>query len=316
MNRREFLVGTAAVLAFPRRALEPAPAVALATADLESRVVAVDLRTGRVRAHVSTRAFPRSIERVGDASAVVCHSDIGLVSVLDTQTLAVRHVVSGFGEPRYVAAHPDGRHAYVTDARRGDVALLDVRAGRVVAREPVGPLARHVSLDRAGRRLWIALGSKAPQIAVVDVSALRPRLVRRFAPPFLAHDVGFAPDRRHAWVTGGAGRSLAVYDLRSGRVVATPPAAWPPQHVTFDADRAYVTSGWSGSLHVHALGGRQLLANPVPVGSYNVQQDDGYVVTPALGRGYLTTIALDGRPVRSERIARSSHDACIVRVPA
>jgi DNA-binding beta-propeller fold protein YncE len=314
VNRREFLVGAAAVVAFPRAALDAGRPVALATADLESRVVAVDLRSGKVRTHISTRAFPRSIERVGATSAVVCHSELGLVSVLDVRSLAVRHVVGGFGEPRYVAAHPDGRHAYVTDARRGDVALLDTRAGRVLAREQVGSLARHVSLDRAGKRLWIALGSKAGEIAIVDVARLRPRLVRRFAPPFLAHDVGFAPDRRHAWVTGGEGRSLAVYDLRSGRVVATPAAGWPPQHVTFDADRAYVTSGWSGSLHVHALGGRQLLANPVPVGSYNVQQDDGFVVTPALGRGWLTTVGLDGRPLRSERIARSSHDACIVRI--
>lgn len=316
MNRREFLLGAAAVAAVPRLAFEERHPVALATADLESRVVAVDLRTGGVRRHIATRAYPRSIERVGDASALVCHSELGLVTVLDTRSLSVRHVLGGFGEPRYVAAHPDGRHAYVTDARRGDVALVDAHAGRVVAREPVGALARHVSLDRSGRRLWIALGSKAREIAVVDVSALHPRLVRRFAPPFLAHDVGFAPDRRHVWVTGGEGRSLAVYDLRSGRVVATPAAAWPPQHVTFDLDRAYVTSGWSGSLHVHALGGRQLLANPVPVGSYNVQQGEGLVVTPALGRGYLTTVALDGRPLRSERIARSSHDACVVGAAA
>ncbi|HET8528698.1 MAG TPA: hypothetical protein VFL60_07300 [Gaiellaceae bacterium] len=316
MNRREFLVGAAAVAAFPRLALAQRRTVALATADLESHVVAVDLHTGTVLRRIPTRAYPRSIERVGDAFAVVCHSELGLVSVLDARSLSVRHVLGGFGEPRYVAAHPDGRHAYVTDARRGDVALLDAPAGRVVAREPVGPLARHVSLDHGARRLWIALGSKARELAVVDVSGLRPRLLHRFAPPFLAHDVGFAPDRRHAWVTGGEGRSLAVYDLRTGRVAATPAAAWPPQHVTFDAARAYVTSGWSGSLHVHALDGRQLLANPVPVGSYNVQQDDGYVVTPALGRGYLTTIGLDGEPLRSERIARSSHDACVLRLTA
>lgn len=314
MNRREFLVGAAALVAFPRHALDGGPFVALATADLESRIVVVDLRSGHVRKHIATRAFPRSIERVGDVTAVVCHSELGLVSVLDARSMSVRHVVGGFGEPRYVAAHPDGRHAYVTDARRDDVALLDTHDGRVLAREPVGPLARHISLDRARQRLWIALGSKAREIAVVDVSGLRPRLEHRFSAPFLAHDVGFAPDRRHAWVTGGEGRSLAVYDLRSGRVVATPAAGWPPQHVTFDSDRAYVTSGWSGTLHVHALGGRQLVANPVPVGSYNVQQDDGYVVTPALGRGYLTTVALDGHPIRSERIARSSHDACIVRL--
>jgi hypothetical protein len=52
---------------------------------------------------------------------------------------------------------------------------------------------------------------------------------------------------------------------------------------------------------------------PVPVGSYNVQQADGLVVTPALGHGYLTTVSLTGHVLRSEKLARSSHDACVVR---
>ena len=52
---------------------------------------------------------------------------------------------------------------------------------------------------------------------MVDVSRpARPRLVRRFEPPFLAHDVGFAPDGRHVWVTSGDRFELAVYDRRSG----------------------------------------------------------------------------------------------------
>jgi DNA-binding beta-propeller fold protein YncE len=183
-----------------------------------------------------------------------------------------------------------------------------------MAREPVGPLARHVTIDAGARRLWIALGSKAQRVAVVDVSGLRPRLLSRFEPPSLSHDVGFAPDGRHAWVSSGDGRELAVYDLRTGRIVARPSAGWPPQHVTFSADRAYVTSGWSGSLQVHTLDGRQLLSVPVPVGSYNVQQSDGFVVTPALGYGWLTAVDPAGRPLWSTKVARSSHDACLLKL--
>lgn len=309
MDRREFLVAAAGTALAPSQLLRgPAPVV-VATADLESHLVVVDPRAGAVRGRIATHAFPRSIETVGNR-AVVCHSDIGLVSIVSAAR--VEHVLEGFAEPRYTAGHPDGRHAYVTDATRGDVSLVDVAAGRVLAREPVGPLARHVTIDRAARRLWIALGPKASRVAVVDVSGLRPRLVSSFEPPALSHDVGFAPDGRHAWVSAGDGRELAVYDLGSGRVVARPSAGWPPQHVTFSADRAYVASGWSGSLQTHTLDGRRLVSVPVPVGSYNVQQADGFVVTPALGYGWLTILDLAGRPLRSEKIASSSHDACLL----
>jgi DNA-binding beta-propeller fold protein YncE len=311
VDRRQFILGATALVLSPRGLAGRAEHVVLATADLEAHVVAVDAASGRLVGRIPTHAFPRSIEAVGDR-AVVCHSELGVVSVLDGRSLAVVHSLGGFGEPRYVAAHPDGRHAYVSDAKRGELVLLDAARGRVLAREQVGPLARHVTIDRAARHVWVALGPKAREVAVVELAALRPRLVDRFAPPFLAHDVGFAPDGRHAWVTSGDGRQLAVYDLGSRRVVAQPSAGWPPQHVTFSAERAYVTSGWSGSLQVHDLDGPQRVSVPVPVGSYNVQQSDGIVVTPALGRGYLTTVTLAGDPLRSEKIARSSHDACVV----
>ena len=311
MNRRQFLAGAAALALAPRSLAAPRRRHVLVTADLESHIVVVDAGTGAIVRRIPTRAYPRSIETVG-GSAVVCHSELGLVSVLDTSSLTVRHVLAGFAEPRYVAAHPDGRHAYVTDAKRGDVALVDTHAGRVLAREPAGPLARHISIDVDAGRLGVALGSKAREVAVFQLAGVRPRLVRRLVPPALAHDVGFAPDGRHAWIGGGDGRELLVYDRRTGRVVARPAAGLPPQHVTFSDDHAFVTSGWSGSLQVHTLDGEELRTVPIPVGSYNVQQADGIVVTPALGRGYLTTVNVEGHVIREQQVARSSHDACIV----
>ena len=309
MNRRQFIVG-AASLVFAPQALARRNPVALVTADLESRLVAVDLRSGRVLRHVPTLAYPRSIETVGD-SAVVAHSEIGIVSIV--REFAVRHVVRGLREPRYTAAHPDGRHAFVTDAKVGDVVVLDVLRGRVVGREGVGPLARHIAIDRRGDTLWVALGSKAEEVAVLDVTQpTRPRLLRRFRPPFLGHDVGLAPDGRHAWVSSGDRSELAVYDVRTGRLVAKPSGDQAPQHVTFARGLAYVTSGWSGTIRVHRVDGRTVRANSVPVGSYNVQHADGRVVTASLGHGDLTVLDEAGRVLYVKRVARSSHDAAVV----
>jgi sugar lactone lactonase YvrE len=259
--------------------------------------------------HIPTLASPRSIERVGE-TAVVAHSEMGAVSLV--RGFQVIHAVRGFGEPRYTSAHPDGRHAYVTDAARGEVVAMDVVRGRVVAREKVGAHARHITIAPNGRTLWISLGSRADEIAAVDVSQrLRPRLVRRFQPPFLAHDVAWAPDGRHVWVSSGDRQELVVYDARTGRVLARPSGDWPPQHVTFAGAVAYVTSGWSGTVRVHRVGGAELRRNPVPVGSYNVQYADGRVLTPSLGHGALTVLDEAGRTLYRAQVARSSHDACV-----
>jgi DNA-binding beta-propeller fold protein YncE len=286
--------------------------VALVTADLEARLVVVDLATGRIRRYLRTLPQPRSIEAVGSV-AVVAHSEIGVVTIVHGGTQTIAHVLRGFGEPRYTAGHPDGRHAYVTDAKRGEVVALDVVRGKVLSRTHVGDLARHISIDPAARRLWIALGAKAELIAVVDIRRRdRPELLRLIHPPFLAHDVAFAPDGRRAWVSSGDQNGLAIYDRRTSRVVSRPAADLPPQHITFGGERAFVTSGDSGTLRVHDRAGSQLRITAVPRGSYNVQQADRWVVTPGLGQGSLCIFDTRGRLVHRRQVARSSHDACIV----
>lgn len=315
MKRREFLVAAAAAPFTLRATLADAAAapVALVTADGESAVVAVDPFRGRVLGRIATLSDPRSIERVG-AAALVAHTAIGAVTVLHGPSRQVRHVLRSFDEPRYTASAPDGRHAFVTDSGRADVAVVDTLRGRVVARVRLGAWPRHVSLDPSGRRLWVALGTEARKLAVVDVSRpAHPRLVARITPPFLAHDVGFTPDGSQVWVTSGDRGALAIYDARTGRVLRRLPGDSPPQHVAFFGGKVYVTSGNDGIVRIQLLrDGRILRTTAVPVGSYNVQQGWGRVLTPSLDRGTLCVLDNRGRLLRRVRVASSSHDACFM----
>jgi DNA-binding beta-propeller fold protein YncE len=287
--------------------------LALVTADLESSIAAVELSSGRIARRVATLSDPRSIESLAGRAAVVAHTAGGALSLVDGRSLEVWRVIRGLGAPRYTAASPDGRHAYVTDSARGELVVLDVRRGRLVGRVDLGGPARHVSIDRTGRTLWVALGSKAERVAVVDASQPEgPRLARTIDPPFLAHDVGFTPGGRRVWVTSGDRGAVAVYEAAGGRLLFTLDAGAPPQHVTFAGGVAHVTSGADGTLHVHALDGRLLRSTRVPVGSYNVQQGWGVVLTPSLDRGTLCVLNARGRLLEHVQVARSSHDACFV----
>lgn len=311
MDRLAFLAASAGALVAPRALLGGTP-VALVTADLESRVVAYELPNMRRLRTIPTVELPRAIEQIGNV-ALVAHSEVGTVTLIDGASLRVRKVLRGFGEPRYAAAAHDGRHAFVTDSARGEVVVVDVIAGRVVARVDVGGPARHVSLNRAGRRLWTALGMKARHIAVVDVAdPARPRLVRRFEAPWLAHDVGFAT-RDRAWVTSGSERELALYDPRTGELLERLPAGAPPQHVTFLGGSAFVSSGDDGTLERRDVrDGFVVRRSRIPVGSYNVQEAGGLVLTPSLSAGTLCVADRYGRVIHRVQAARSSHDACFL----
>jgi hypothetical protein len=319
MDRRRFLVGAAALpiaLAFPQASasrLGGGSWLALVTADLEAHVVALDLATGRVVARIPTLSGPRSIESIRSTWAVIAHTAQGRVSLLHAPTLRVRRVVDGFGEPRYTAARAADNLAFVTDSALHRVVAVAIPSGRIVSRLSVPGPARHVSLHPAGDILWTALGSKAERIAVVDVTVpSRPRLVRTITPPFLAHDVVFAPNGEHVWVTSGAGRRVAVYE-RDGRLpVATLSALGAPQHIAFVGDRALVASGADGVVRVHWLDGELIDEASVPLGSYNVSVGFATAVTPSLTGGTVAVLDRHGTVRRVRRIARAAHDACVV----
>jgi DNA-binding beta-propeller fold protein YncE len=298
VNRREFALLAAAAPFGLRAALAAAPS-ALVTCDAEARLAVVDLGTYRVVRSIATLPDPRSIELVGDR-AVLCHTAVGAVSIVDRH--GVRHVLRDFVEPRYTAAHPDGRHAFVTDSGRSGLVAIDVLRGVELGRVRLPGWARHLTIDPSGARLWIGLGTAAQHVAVVDAKELRH--VSTLAPGFLAHDVGHAPDGR-LWVTSGASRELAV-----GGVVQQ--ADLSPQHVTFGSGVAYVTSGDSGTLHVHAPGGRVLRRTTVPTGSYNVQFGSNRVLTASLLKGTLAVLDRHGALLRVVRVAGSCHDACFL----
>ena len=228
MNRRDFLVAAAALPLSARslaQALAGGEPVALVTADTEARVVAVGLASGRILRSIRTLPGPRSIQDVSGRMAVVAHTTHGAVSLLHGASLTVRAVLNGFAEPRYTACHPDGRHAYVSDSKLGEVVAVDVPAGRMLGRAAVGGPARHITIDPRGRILWCSLGSKAAEVAILSVAdPARPRLLHRIAPPFLAHDVGFAPSAATCGsVPATAGRSPSTTPAAAGSSGASRP---------------------------------------------------------------------------------------------
>jgi DNA-binding beta-propeller fold protein YncE len=315
VNRRDFLLLAAAAPLAVRAAtaLAVRAPLALVTCDTEGRIAAVDLVSGRIVKSIPVLAAPNSIELVGGNAAVVCHTTVGAVTILDGTTLEVRHVLHDFVEPRYAAAHPDGRHGLVTDSGTGEVVSVDLVGGRSVGRAKLGEWPRHITIDSTGQTLWVGLGNESEHLAIVDLSDVsRPRLVRKLKPPFLAHDVGFLPGDRHVWVTSGDTGAMVVYD-RGGELRLRLPADGAPQHVTFGTRVAYVTSGGAGTFRVHALkDGRLIHTTRIPVGSYNVEAGFGRVLTPSLDRGTLSVLDQQGRLLREVNVAASCHDACLV----
>ena len=228
MDRREFLAAAAAgslsLMLGPRGLAAPTKGspVALVTADLESQVVALDLRTARVVRRIATGPGPRAIEYVRapfGTAVLAVHTEHGAVTLIGAESLSIRAELDAFEEPRYACGSPIDRSVarpvigYVTDSAAEEVVTLDVTGnGRVLWRTRVPGPARHISISPDGSTIWAVLGNAASRIAVLGAGdPRRPRLERTIRPPFPAHDVVFAPDGRHVWVTSGSERQIALY---------------------------------------------------------------------------------------------------------
>jgi DNA-binding beta-propeller fold protein YncE len=323
MRRRTFLAALAGAPVLFRsdpdafaRLLGGGPERVLVTADLDAQLVVVDPQRGRVLGRVPTAAGPRSIQAVG-WEAVVAHTTLGQLSIVGGRDVRVRRTVDGFEQPRYTAGSPDGRYAYVTDSGRNEVVTVERETGRITHRTRVGGPARHLSVSPNGHWLWVALGSSATRLVVLDLSnRAQPYARHTFATPFPVHDVGLEPGGRRVWVTSGkhGNDKVLVFDAFTRRVLAHLGAGAPPQHVSFGMSAAFVTSGDDGVLRVFSLAAqpRLLRTTPVPRGSYNVQASGGTIVTPSLTEGTVCLLDDRGRVYAREQVARSSHDACLL----
>ena len=303
MDRREFVAARRRdAVRRCARALSAAPS-ALVTCDAEARLAVVDLGSYQGRSLDPTRCRTRARSSSSGGRAVVCHTAMGAVSIVDRR--GVRHVLHGFAEPRYTAAHPDGRHAFVTDSGRSGVVAIDVLRGIEVGRVRLPGWARHVTIDSRGERLWVGLGSARPTSLSSTLGRLRH--ASTLTPGFRAHDVGLAPDGR-VWITGGR---LATARGRQ-RGARTPTAA--PQHVTF-VERARLRderrlrhAPRAGPGRAHACA-----RSAIPIGSYNVQFGAGRVITRiALPRHARRARSHAARCSRVVRVAGSCHDACLL----
>ncbi len=319
MKRREFLLAAAATpFALPQLASGAGArhGLVLVTADLAAHIVVVDGATGNVRRRIATREAPRAIERWGRSDAIVAHTTEGVVSLIDGANRRVDRVLRGFEHPRYIAVHPRREFAYVSDSAAGEVVVIDLIRRTVLRRVDVGGPARHLSISTSGTRLWTALGSKAARLAVLDTSdPARPRVLRRVAPPWLAHDVVIAPHSGTAWVTSGDRGRIAIYRLDGARIRGQIDAGAAPQHVAFVAGRAFVASGDDGTVRIHDAQTAQLQRTTrVPTGSFNVTTGGDRVATPSLSRGTIVILDRAGRLQHERHVAASSHDACWITV--
>jgi YVTN family beta-propeller protein len=223
-----------------------------------SQLVGVNLTTGRVVARIRVPAGPSDVTSYGARYLLVVSPRAHAVTLVDSFEKRVLKVWPGFGRP--VAVATDGTYAYVADAGRSELAILDLATRKVTGRVAIRPKPRDVAV---GDVALLTHGHASANLTVARLSSDRGRIgsFRQFAAGGAAAEIVRQPDTAYAYVTysdsgsvGGLvwGTERLRWQRRVGAEVSA--IAFDPYHV-----RLWVTDREAGAvLALSTDGGRAL----------------------------------------------------------
>lgn len=231
----------------------------------------------------------------------------GDVTILDSAThKEVGRIDMGFGSnPAEVIPSPDGKLLYVSNRGLDEIAVIDVKSGKVTARIKTGVHPNFMNFTPDGRRLVVA-NNQDEKATVIDPSTNS--VVGSPAEGRGASGVAITDDGAYAYITSIYDDEISVIDLKkmervriihargamaimlprksrfaylctnrdrvsvldiaAEKIVGSIPAGNTPNYITLSPDggRAYVTNALSNTLSVMDLEKRALIKE-IPIGT-------------------------------------------------
>ncbi len=192
--------------------------------------------------------FGPGFSRPGSDGCSLAGWDESFLYRVDMQALAIDRIYRVGAVPKFVAVTPDDRLVLVTNWCSFDLSVVDVAAGREVARIPLGRHPRGIAVHPNGSAAYVAvMGSR--DIARVDLGSLQVGGWLRGVGASPRHLV-LSPDGGTLYASlNGEGR-LAKIDVASGRVLAKVATGSAPRSMTIaeDGGALYVVNYHSGTV--------------------------------------------------------------------
>ena len=170
----------------------------------------------------------------------------GSLSLIDVETRKLKATVTTAGYPLAVVAVTKGPHAdkkvYVASERDGLVQVVDPREPGLLRNIRVGEQPQGILLNKEQTRLYVA-NAGSDTVSVLDTTTdrvvktylIRPDDVRGL-PGSTPNNLALCPDERRLYVTLGDMNSVAVIDLKAGRLIGYIPVGWNPTAVVVSPD--------------------------------------------------------------------------------
>lgn len=222
------------------------------------------------------------------------------VAAVDMKTLKTVAMTGPVNYPDGLAYSPTTKRVFVSDEHGGVDAVIDAESNKLVTAIPLGGGAGNTVYDAGSGRILVGV-HRANELAVIDPKAMK--IVGRYLLPGVENPHGIALDvtRRLAFIAGEENHSLAVFDLKTMKLLSVHEVGEDPDVLAFDPGlrRLYV-SAESGTVTVFEENGSDLRL----LGQFNMPHAHTVSVDPKTHLVYFPLENVDGHPLL--RIMRPS----------
>ena len=159
----------------------------------------------------------------------------------------------------------DAADGYVFVANRGsaDIAVIDTRTDRLVARLPVGRVPHQVVVSDVAGKL-VASNTADDTLSIVDLSTLRTTTLELDDEP---EHMALAPDGLLLAIGNIAAGTISLVSLEHERELARVPGLFDPHNLTFSPDGALLYVANLGANHVSVIDvASARVVDEIPVG--------------------------------------------------
>lgn len=258
------------------------------------RLVVFDTQSRRVIANLSGFSGVHGVIAVPQtgrvyASATGKHQ----VVVVDMASLETIAEAGPIDYPDGLAYAPSVKRIFVSDEHGGVDAVIDAATNKLLTAIPLGGGAGNTVYDSGSGQILVAV-HRLNQLVAIDPAKMK--IIGRYPLPGLENPHGIALDQedRLAFIAGEENHSLAVFDLKTKKVLSIHQVGDDPDVLAFDPGikRLYVAAE-SGTVTIFRLVGKTLHM----LGQFQMPHAHSVSVDPATHFVYFPLQDVNGHPL-------------------
>ncbi len=215
------------------------------------------------------------------------------VAAVDMRTLKTVAMCGPVTYPDGLAYAPVTRRVFVSDERGGVDAVMDTRSGKLLTNIPLGGGAGNTVYDPGSGRILVAV-HRVNELVAIDPAAMK--IVGRYPLPGIENPHGIALDvkNRLAFVAGEENHTLAIFDLKTMKLLSLHQVGDDPDVLAFDSSlkRLYV-SAESGTVTAFEEDRHDLKV----LGQFHMPHAHTVSVDPRTHLVYFPLANVDGHPL-------------------